>query len=85
MILPVPGEENVEKFKALYAKHMGVELDGREALELATRFLVVAYLGMHEPPGTGEKGGPVTPQSEERPPQGAGSPAEGRTLAPGTP
>ena len=52
MNLPVPTPSEVTKFKELYRKHRGVELSDEEALDLATRYLQLFYLGITKPPGT---------------------------------
>jgi hypothetical protein len=55
MNLPVPNTKEIEQFKELYFERTGVHLDNQEALDLATRFLILCYLGMTRPPGITEE------------------------------
>lgn len=40
--LPAPQPQHIERFRALYLEHLGVELDSSQALEQLTNLLVIA-------------------------------------------
>lgn len=40
--LPAPQPQQIERFRALYLEHLGVELDSPQALEQLTNLLVIA-------------------------------------------
>ena len=44
--LPHPTQEGIAAFVELYHQKFGVELDAKQALELSTRTLQLAYLAM---------------------------------------
>lgn len=47
---PIPTPESVARFKVLYLKRFGVALSEQEALDLATRYLLIFALGATPPP-----------------------------------
>lgn len=46
IVLPQPTPQGVQKFTRLYREKFGVELEPKEALELATRTIQFVYLGI---------------------------------------
>jgi hypothetical protein len=43
-MLPIPNEREVEEFGKICKEKMGLEMNGREALEVAMRVLQISYL-----------------------------------------